>query len=288
MIEKIIQDYSPMYGEETRKIIESFFTDYEKIALINPRFMDLFKDYPVFYHKNFVLNDCIRKVDASFLPKVIDGVLTHYFLDVSSVLIALSLPIDEGQNFLDMCSSPGGKLFTIALSKPNINSTANEFSLNRFHRLRNNIQTFLPEELAKNIKLLNKDGIYFGLKRAGDFHSILLDAPCSSEAHVVRDSQLLKKYTGLRKNLSVKQYALLSSAFLACKSSGYIIYATCSINRNENELVIKKLLKKRAGKVEMVPLDSSLGIDTGYGRQFLPHLHQCGPAFFCLLKKNAD
>jgi 16S rRNA C967 or C1407 C5-methylase (RsmB/RsmF family) len=72
---------------------------------------------------------------------------------------------------------------------------------------------------------------------------------------------------------------------LATKKGGHIMYATCSINKNENEEIIKKLIKKKGDHVEVVPLQSPLGENTPWGVSVLPHQHQAGPAFFSLLRK---
>lgn len=285
-LEKIIADYETMYGSHTKNLIESLLIPNQKVALLNS-FIDknlLTKELST--SPNIIgMPDFIRKIAPENKPQIINDLHSHYFLDESSLYSGLLLPIKPNDHILDMCSAPGGKLLCMAMQHTNIQITANDLSLSRFNRLKKVINDYLPLSIKSKIRLTNKDANYFGLKYANFFDAILLDAPCSSEAHVVNDEKLLKNYKGLRKTVAHAQYSLLCAALLALKPGGYVMYATCSINKNENELLIKKALHKKRDVCRLIPIKST-GLDTGFGVSILPHIHRSGPAFFSLLQKN--
>ncbi len=235
-----------------------------------------------------------------------------YYLDSASVFAANCLPLKENSENLDMCAAPGGKSLILA-SKMDENSSlvCNERSADRRNRLCSVIKESLPEKISKNIQITGNDGSLICKKTEKKFDSILLDAPCSSERHVYNSSKHLEQWTASRvKNLSFTQWALLSSAFLSLKDEGYILYSTCALANEENDGVIKKLLKKYAKSnfsdfnitIEQIDFENSLKNlpafvkipdliieKTEYGYQILPDKNMgAGPIYFSLIKKSID
>lgn len=281
-IEKFIQAYEPQYGQETASLIEALIAYDEKIALINPFIEEhMVRDYL----KTPLIDFLGQKICQTALkPARFSGLLSHYFLDRSSLLAPLLLPLKPGMKILDMCSAPGGKLLAMIFRGiQNLSFVANDLSAARSNRLKKVILDYVPHDIP--ISFAAKDGSLIGLKQPGIYDAVLLDAPCSSEAHVIKDQGLLAKFSGLRKTLPHRQYALLCSAIMATKKGGHIMYATCSINQNENEDIIKRILKKKGYQVRTFSLTAPLGRITPWGVSILPHEHQAGPAFLSLLER---
>jgi 16S rRNA C967 or C1407 C5-methylase (RsmB/RsmF family) len=283
-IDRFIETYRPQYGEETEQLIEALINHDDKVALINPYIEEKFLEKWLSFPSETILGQRITHLPKSARPESINGMMSHYFLDRSSLLAPLLLPLAPAMKVLDMCSAPGGKLLVMIYRNiKNLSFVANDLSAARGNRLRKVVLDYVPHDLTPSFAA--KDASLIGLKQAAHYDAVLLDAPCSSEAHVLKDPLLMSQFKGLRKTLTHRQYSLLCSAVLATKKGGTIMYATCSINKNENEEIIKKLIKKKGDQVEIVPLDSPLGQSSPWGVSVLPHLHQAGPAFFSLLKK---
>lgn len=285
-LEKMIEFYRPQYSDDTAALFAAMLKPAEKLALINP-FLPTKKVLSAigFLDEKIIAGQCFYRVPQTSKPRLIDGLLSHYFLDMSSLFPALLLPINPDMQVLDMCSAPGGKLLVmISRLIKNVVFTANDSSSARAFRLKGAVQQFLPAEVLSQIKLSIKDATFFGLKKPASYDAILLDAPCSSEAHVVNDPKLLAQFSGLKKNLPIRQYSLLSAALLALRPGGHVMYATCSINKNENDDVIKKICQKKGPDVQVIFLKAP-GIITDFGMRILPHLHDMGPAYFSLLRK---
>lgn len=228
-----------------------------------------------------------------------------YYLDAASGFAACCLPLKREGKILDMCAAPGGKSLVIA-SRMYSDCTlkSNEFSKDRYIRLKKNIESCLPERINQRVSVTCFDAATWCKFEKDTYDSILLDAPCSSERHVWNDENYLKLWTPSRiKNLAIKQWSLLSSAFLCLKSGGFLLYATCALSAEENDGPVKKLLKKyeiaRVNEIDFAKVydeyDSlfygnhpNLTIDkTEYGYHILPDLNDgAGPLYFCLIEKQ--
>ena len=202
------------------------------------------------------------------------NLLRPYFLDEASVLTAFLLPLEENYKVLDMCAAPGGKTLVIASRLDGRGTiTANDRSKQRKARLDN----VLDEHL---------DGLY----EKDAYDAVLLDAPCSSERHVMESREHMAMWSANRpKRLAIEQYSLLASAFMAVKNGGYILYSTCSINRGEDEEVIEKLFRKKAGLVEEIDVQVPFAEKRTHGSIILPDVSDGkGPMYFCLLRKKEN
>jgi 16S rRNA C967 or C1407 C5-methylase (RsmB/RsmF family) len=133
-----------------------------------------------------------------------------------------------------------------------------------------------------------QDGNQFGLRMPDEFDRVLADVPCSGERHLLENKSEFEKWTVRRsQNLAVRQFSLLSSAWLTCKPGGRIVYSTCSISPIENDEIIQKMVKRRSVQIlRPVFLNSELSLEkTEYGYQVLPDRSGFGPMYFSVLQK---
>jgi 16S rRNA C967 or C1407 C5-methylase (RsmB/RsmF family) len=216
---------------------------------------------------------------------------SYYVMDYASYLCAKQLPIKQSDAVLDMCSAPGGKSLILAESLGNNGFlVCNEISKNRRERLKSVLRQYHVDKMNFELTVTGKDGIRFGVTEKEKYDKILLDAPCSSEAHLLQNPKHLKEWSPKRtKKLASLQYGLICSALLALKKGGEMIYSTCSISPLENDLNIKKLIKKKADQFDIVVPSQEvlkLGERTEYGVQFLPdQSNGIGPIYFCHLRR---
>ena len=220
-----------------------------------------------------------------------------YYMDKASILAASMLPISENNTVLDMCAAPGGKTLSIALRlNGNGKLISNDRSASRRNRLISVLDTCLSPELRAIVKVTGHDSTTWSLHEKDAYDRVLLDAPCSSERHVLTDKKALAIWSPNRpKQLAIQQFAMLAAALDAAKDDAYILYSTCSICPLENELIIEKLLRKRQGRFEEVDLkglhpelnDSAESLSHGY--IVLPDVQDgAGPLYFCLIRKKTS
>lgn len=225
-----------------------------------------------------------------------------YYLDSASVTAASMLPLEDATDILDLCAAPGGKTLILA-SRMNKDAhlSANERSPERKHRLSTVVSESLPEDISSRILTSCSDGATWCKRQTECFDAILLDAPCSSERHVIADPKYLNVWTENRvKTVASEQWALLSCAFRLLRPEGYLLYSTCALCPKENDEMIDRLLKKFPGQVsiEEPKADSKVkdftnlkvfpdAEKTEHGYHILPDTSEgAGPIYFCLIKKT--
>ncbi len=176
-----------------------------------------------------------------------------YLQSLSSMLPPIILNPKEGENILDMTAAPGGKTTQMAVITHNkAFITACEKNKIRAERLKYNLQ----KQGAGCVNVMTEDA-----RRLSDFFSfdkILLDAPCSgSGTKNVFEERFSKE---LIKKSSNVQEALLQKALKILKPGGEMIYSTCSILKQENEDILKKVLMKSNARI--VPIEPIIEIPT--------------------------
>ncbi|MDD7200659.1 MAG: RsmB/NOP family class I SAM-dependent RNA methyltransferase [Sphaerochaetaceae bacterium] len=219
-----------------------------------------------------------------------NGLVKPYFLDQGSILAAETLPIQEGDTVLDMCAAPGGKsLILESRLKGTGRLVCNDRSQDRRSRLKRVIEEYVPQSWRSSITISGHDATQWGLFEQQVYDKILLDAPCSSERHVLVDPKALGEWSPARpKHLAIQQFAMLCAALEAVKVGGLVLYSTCALIAGEDEEVIAKLEKKRAGRFELIPTQVPLAEDRSYGQIILPDTSGGkGPLYFCLLRRLA-
>lgn len=217
-----------------------------------------------------------------------DHLLQPYYLDEASLLAANLLPVKPGDTVLDMCAAPGGKTLVLATKLAGTGSLiSNDRSATRRARLRTVLEDHLPPEYRNNIIVTGHDASRWGLYEQEVYDHILLDAPCSSERHVLNDPQALDQWSAARpKRLAIQQFAMLAAALEAVRIGGTILYSTCAIAPVEDEQVIEKLFEKRKDRFELLRMDVPFAETCGYGSIILPDTAQGrGPLYFCHIRR---
>ena len=192
-----------------------------------------------------------------------------YLQSLSSMLPPIILEPKEGTDILDMAAAPGGKTTQIAaLSNNEANITACEINKIRAERLRYNLDkqgassVFVMLEDARNI-----DNFF-------SFDQILLDSPCSGSGTININENNLNEYftTELVERSKKLQIALIKKAIKILKSGKEMVYSTCSILKEENEDIIRKVLNEG---IEIVPIEFD-------GKETLPQLSTTIKGTLCI------
>ena len=217
-----------------------------------------------------------------------EGLLKPYFLDRASMYPAQALDVQPGDCVLDLCAAPGGKTLILALAKGEAGTlVANDKSADRRARLKAVVTEHLPAAIASTVHITGFDAATWGLHQKDMYDRVLLDAPCSSERHVLSSPYYLAQWTPARtKQLAIRQFAMLAAALDAAKAGGRVVYSTCSISPLENDGVIEKLFKKRKDMFDILPVEPKIGEKTKYGIQILPDTTGAGPIYYCTLEKR--
>ncbi|MGO3300552.1 MAG: NOL1/NOP2/sun family putative RNA methylase, partial [Pseudoalteromonas sp.] len=153
-----------------------------------------------------------------------------------------------------MASAPGSKTSQLAALMNNQGVlVANELSSSRLKVL----SATLKRMGVGNCALSHFDGVIFGDYMFECFDSILLDAPCSGEGTVRKDSNALKNWS-IESNTDIAkvQKDLIKSAFYALKPGGTLVYSTCTLTPLENQQVCEYLQSEFANALQVEPLNT--------------------------------
>ena len=192
-----------------------------------------------------------------------------YLQSLSSILPPIVLNPMPKNDILDMAAAPGGKTTQIAaLSNNEANITACEINKIRVERLKYNLDkqgassVFVMLEDARNI-----DNFF-------SFDQILLDSPCSGSGTININENNLNEYftTELVERSKKLQIALIKKAIKILKSGKEMVYSTCSILKEENEDIIRKVLNEG---IEIVPIEFD-------GKETLPQLSTTIKGTLCI------
>ena len=205
-----------------------------------------------------------QPVAVEHLPGFAEGQVSVQ--DMAAQFAAQLLDAQPGQRVLDVCAAPGGKTTHVLEMQPALDSlVAIDVDANRLLKVRENL-----DRLSLTAKLIAGDALepkswWDGVQ----FERILLDAPCSAlgvirrhpDIKVLRKAEDIQQLINLQKNILDAMWPLLAPG-------GILLYATCSILKQENESQIQAFFNRHDDALDM-PIDAAWGNSQVYGRQII-------------------
>jgi 16S rRNA (cytosine967-C5)-methyltransferase len=161
--------------------------------------------------------------------------------DEASQLVAQLVVDLEPGSVLDLCASPGGKTTYIRGGRPASTLVACDLRPRRVELLR----SVLDQAGATDIPIVRADALQ-PPPFSRVFDVVLLDAPCSGLGTLRREPEIRwRRAEGDLSALSTAQQRMIRQAALAVAPGGYLVYATCSSEPEENESVVDEFLAAR-------------------------------------------
>jgi 16S rRNA (cytosine967-C5)-methyltransferase len=164
--------------------------------------------------------------------------------DEASQMIARLVDARAGQTVLDVCAAPGGKTAILARAAgPQGCVVAAD---RHEHRLRS-ARRQLARSHTPCVSWLALDAER-PLPFASRFPRILLDAPCSGTGTLARNPEIRWRLQASDlKNAHQRQTALLQHALAQLEPGGRLVYATCSLEPEENEQAVRQAVSQTPG-----------------------------------------
>lgn len=205
-----------------------------------------------------------KPVPVDVLPGFADGLVSVQ--DTAAQLAAGLLDVQPGQRVLDVCAAPGGKTAHILESQAQLKElVAVDIDESRMQRVSENLQ-----RLKLQAKLVVGDAAKPEDWWDGTlFDRILLDAPCSALGVIRRhpDIKLLRRAEDIGP-LQALQKSILQAVWPLLAPGGVLLYATCSILKQENEQQIQAFLAEHSDALEL-SIEAEWGTAGVCGRQIL-------------------
>lgn len=213
--------------------------------------------------------------------------------DEGSQLLALLVDAKRGEMVVDFCAGAGGK--TLALGA----SMRNTGRLYAFDTSGHRLDALKPRLARSGLSNVHPVAIAHErddrIKRlVGKIDRVLIDAPCSGLGTLRRNPDLKWRQTPKAiEELTAKQAAILQSAARLLKPGGRLVYATCSVLRDENEAIAEAFM---AANKDFTALETSdvlthLGVEgaaklcSGPYLRLWPYLHQTDGFFAAVWQK---
>jgi len=190
---------------------------------------------------------------------------------------------------LDACAAPGGKTVQLADSMRNTGTIiALDTRRRRLIALSNNLERCR----VKNTIVYHMDATHAS-RLEMKFSRILLDVPCSGNFATDRDWFMKRTLKDVEKNAEL-QKRILAEATRILKDDGEIVYATCSLEPEENELNIDWAIENLNLQAEGISCYGEKASTNIFGKQLnstIEHCRRIWPGqtqgfFVCKLKKR--
>jgi 16S rRNA (cytosine967-C5)-methyltransferase len=204
--------------------------------------------------------------------------------DEAAQLAAGLLCLNKGQRVLDVCAAPGGKTLHILESRADMGEVvALDIAAGRLRRIDANLARAGVAATVVCGDALEPGGWWDGRP----FDRILLDAPCSATGVIRRhpDIKLLRRPEDIPRLVDL-QRRILYRVWPLLTVGGLMVYATCSVLKEENEHQIAGFLRDHADAAER-PIEAEWGSPRQPGRQILSGEDGMDGFYYaCLAKLN--
>ena len=162
-----------------------------------------------------------------------------YIQDMATLLAPTMLAPKEGENVADLCAAPGGKSLVLGEM---LKGTGRLFCADRaeakLSRLKQNLWS-IP-----NVEVAALDAGSYAFKQDA-FDAVLLDVPCSNTGVIRRKPDVREAFTPQRlAEVMEIQRRILDNVAHAVKPGGRLVYSTCSIEADENQLQVQAFLTR--------------------------------------------
>ena len=204
----------------------------------------------------------------------------------ASQLAALCVEAKPGETVLDLCAAPGGKTLLLAEEMQN---TGTLYSCDAAENRVQLIRTAVERMGFTNVKTLCNDATQTtpALPQAD---RILADVPCSGLGILAKKPDLrYKKLDPARQaELLATQAAILDTAARLLKAGGRMVYSTCTIEPEENQLQIRAFLQRHP---EFCVAEPAVAFPAGmtateYGALSVPTRTGMDGFFLCAMQKR--
>ncbi|MCK5819770.1 MAG: 16S rRNA (cytosine(967)-C(5))-methyltransferase RsmB [Psychromonas sp.] len=219
-----------------------------------------------------------KPTDVYRLPGFEDGWVSVQ--DGAAQLAAHYLDAQENDLVLDACSAPGGKtVHTLELQPKLKQMVAVDFDEKRLLRVQDNL-----DRLKLSATVIHGDASKPDEWWSGEqFDRILCDAPCSATGVIRRhpDIRWLRRDSDIQVLVDL-QKNILNALWKKLKPGGTLLYATCSILPDENDLQIAHFLENTPD-ARLAPLAND---KAAKGRQLLPNEDAMDGFYYAKLQKS--
>ena len=209
-----------------------------------------------------------------------------YIQDKASCLAAEIADPQKGITVIDVCAAPGSKTTYLAQLMKNRGTIFSfDYSKRRIQVLKRVTQRMGTKIVEPIIADAMKN---LPIKLSADL--VILDPPCTSTGTFGKTPEAKWRLTKRSiRGMAKIQSEMIEECAKYVKNGGFLIYSTCSITLEENEMVIENFLRLNP-EFSLTQTKPRIGLPGLRGltkcQRLYPHIHQCNGFFIAKLKKE--
>lgn len=187
--------------------------------------------------------DCLIILNPFRITELIDFKEGYFTIqDESSILVGQIIDPQENTLILDICAAPGGKSTHLAQL---LNNKGRIISRDIYDH---KIELIMENSKRLGIKIIEAeihDAMELDVSLVDKVDYCLLDAPCSGLGLIKRKPEIkLNRSEADINNLVELQKNIIDVAKKYVKNGGYLVYSTCTVEDEENIILIRDFLEK--------------------------------------------
>ncbi len=234
-------------------------------------------------------------------PQMDDG--SRLVAEIAAVAMPTTMTNGHASCVWDCCAAPGGKALILALRLSDAEIVATDGNARRLAQMAARLRRYAYAQRVK-CSVVDASAVVSETSQDANFDLILCDVPCSGTGTLARNPEIrLRLQPEDLVRQSVRQRVILSGALRRLAPGGRLVYSTCSLEPEENELVVKAVTSGGGlRRISVEPLIVSLA-DRGVLRQeasarligsavkgdalrTLPGVHGCDGFFAVVLERK--
>jgi 16S rRNA (cytosine967-C5)-methyltransferase len=210
-----------------------------------------------------------------------------YIQDKASIYAAEVANPKPGMVLLDVCAAPGAKTTYLAQLMQNRGVIYSiDFSKRRMHVWKNEVAR-MGVSIAEPIIADARNS----LPITSEADMVILDPPCTSTGAFAKIPSAKWRLTARSaEKMAEIQWQMLERCAEKLKPGGTLIYSTCSIMVEENEMLIERFLKRHP-EFKLAEIEPKIGLPGLRGltqcQRLYPHIHECNGFFIAKLMKQS-
>lgn len=227
----------------------------------------------------------LEPVPVHAVPGFVEGKVSVQDAAAQMMVPILNKASVNPRRILDACSAPGGKTAYLLEAFPDASVLALDHSADRLTRVDDTLNRLSLQERAKTEA---KDAALVSTWWDEEpFDFVLLDAPCTGSGVIRRhpDIKHTRRKTDVE-SLAAQQITLLQNLWATVSQGGYLLYATCSVFKNENVNQVERFINDHDNAVDATPEMMGWATKQAVGYQVLPGENGMDGFFYALIQKT--
>jgi 16S rRNA (cytosine967-C5)-methyltransferase len=209
-----------------------------------------------------------------------------YIQDKASCFATEAAAPKPGATVLDVCAAPGAKTTYIAQLMQNQGVVYSvDYSVRRMQVWKREVAR-MGVEIAEAVMADARVALPLALEA----DVVVLDPPCTSTGAFGKFPSAKWRLTPMSiERMAEIQWLMIDCCAENVKAGGVLIYSTCSLTVEENEMIVERFLKQHR-EFALTEISPELGVPCLRGldkcRRLYPHLHESNGFFVAKLQKQ--